>query len=62
MKKYIIKIAVLLLFLSLLLGTAYWMHLTFVKDKPIITIQNQKTNFDRIKADSMIKNQQGYKK
>jgi hypothetical protein len=62
MKKNIAKIAVLLLFLTLLLGAAYWMHLTFVKDKPVITIQEQKTSFDRIKADSMIKNQQGYKK
>jgi hypothetical protein len=62
MKIEIKRILFLLGFISILLGSAFFMYTNFVANKPKITIKEQRTAYDRLKADSSIKSQQGYKK
>lgn len=62
MKNSIAKLLTLLLFLGVLIGTAFWMYNKFVKDKPKIKVEEQRTNYDRMKADSTVRAQPGYKR
>lgn len=49
-----IKLAVLLGFLSLFIGSALWMYFTFIHNKPKIKIIAPKTEVDPMKFDSLL--------
>jgi hypothetical protein len=62
MKSPVIKLLALLLFLTILIGSALIMYNKFVASKPKVKLQEHRTEHDNTKTDSLIRNQPGYKR
>lgn len=60
--KGLYKLISLLLFVLLLVLSSVLLYNTYVKDKPPIRIEENRTDYDRLKADSLIKNSEGFRK